>query len=569
MAQKSNKDNKGKSYDRNNKRQHYGKKGSRSDGASRQSTEVTNEERMATKEWGRGAVTNSNHIEWYTPNQTMLNDVASIPFNYRTGDPMGFGTGIGQKPFVMPGVISLKFAPTMGNTVDNTSPINVATNIVYARMRKANSGARNYEGVDMMMQFTAMDSIYMAIAFIKRALAATKNYAFRNTYTPKQLINAMGIVYDDNLIGNMPRHRSRLNMAIRKAQTLAVPAIFPMFERHSYMCTNIYTDMDSGYAQYFVFSPRLLYKFGYNEETGKGELYPIRWSTTGAYSAKDKLRPIDEYLDILDMLIEAVYTDQDAGIISGDVLKAFDNIFTIAEYTESDTLEFAYDSGMLSQIHNATICGLPAVFNDAPDNEEAGFKDWTITQEIYAGNNQVTTYLKQQPTFHPDNRSTTVDVEMKQMPLDLHEQPDPEKVMRATRLMATGTTVVFETADGSIEYKGQIITYDYMPSEVVTEAFVITANDHYSTETGYGVEWQCEVLPLPTHIGRFILADIDDWNIVLNRLITFSYAPIYSYPDEGGWTVAGNLKYLTRLDVDNIRQLHQVAQFGLWNIDQV
>ena len=207
-----------------------------------------------------------NHISWYVPDPNMLKDVASIPFNFRVGDrmPVTMGqttpadTKFYQEDWVEPGIYSVRFLPTYGDLTDAQSAGNVASTAVYSWVRHANSGSRNYDSVDLMLYLLAMDSIYMGITWCQRLIANVMAYSRVNIYPPAGFIKSMGVQWTDSVAGDLPSMRNRLNQMILKATTLAVPRALPIYERHAFMCANIYADNTEERTQFYIFNPDYL-----------------------------------------------------------------------------------------------------------------------------------------------------------------------------------------------------------------------------------------------------------------------------------------------------------------------
>lgn len=96
-----------------------------------------------------------------------MRDVASLSYNTPLGKagrlPDRVGPTLDQT--AIPGIAAIHYVPTIGTSgTTEASAANIAAKNIYAYVRYANSGARNYEAVDLMMYLMACDSAYMLYA---------------------------------------------------------------------------------------------------------------------------------------------------------------------------------------------------------------------------------------------------------------------------------------------------------------------------------------------------------------------------------------------------------------------
>lgn len=143
------------------------------------------------------AAKSSNDPSWYTHIYTQVKDVASLSLNIPVGaefNPMQRGVQWDddpQNPYrvdvschgqvgakVMPGVMAIRIAPTIGTCLTSNSAANTAAQQLYTLVRKANSGAINYDKTDLMMYIMAMDSCYMLYESLIRIYDVYENYNY-------------------------------------------------------------------------------------------------------------------------------------------------------------------------------------------------------------------------------------------------------------------------------------------------------------------------------------------------------------------------------------------------------
>lgn len=500
--------------------------------------------------------TGGNHISWYVPDPNLLADVASIPFNYRIGDTLPVGTATSTTgavidgTWVEPGSCTIRFVPTYGDLVDSQSAGNIASTAVYSWVRHANSGSRNYDAVDLMLYLLAMDSIYAGITWCQRLISCIMGYSRDSVYPPRGWIESMGVSFNTSLIGDLPAMRARLNSMILKATTLAVPRTLPIYERHAFMCSNVYCDNTEQVTQYYVFNPDILWKFQLeSSENAKGMLAPVKFGTIGLTNEAGYATlstsgaPWDQYFSVVEDLINTLYGDEDAGIMSGDILKAYgaEGIFKLTTIPEDLVIVPIYDAEMLEQIHSAYAVGK---FDQNTS---------TIKQDIPT--TATSPYLVAALNFTNAGKLGLIS---RSRLLDLHLDVTPENVMRATRLC--GPVDAFNTSVSG--YGTEIVTWI---SAIVWDpakgfmSYTVDSEPIWFTYDGTTYS------PSPTQTYTSMYLD------------TFFRAPIL-YPKVAYYSGSttrnrqipfGMTSKCTVLSSDNLRQLNQVAILGCFNVPRL
>lgn len=515
-------------------------------------TKSREEEALESQEAG-------NHISWYVPDANMLKDVAQIPFNYRTGDRLpvalrqsATGDTWISDDWVEPGVFVARFVPTYGDLQDAQSPGNVASTAVYSWVRHANSGSRNYDAVDLMLYLLAMDSVYMGITWCQRLIANVMAYSRMNIYPPRAFVEGMGVTWNTSLVGDLPAMRLRLNNMILKATTLAVPRALPIYERHAFMCSNVYADNTEERTQFYIFNPDYLWQFGYDGES-KGALSCVKFGSLGLPSANGKSQlvsssqPWSTYFEVVEALINALYGDEDAGIMSGDILKAYgkESLFELVTLPDDVIAMPLYDGEFLEQIHNGFAVG-----------------QWDQTSsisQVLPSPTVTSPYLEATYKFAPIG--STAELINRDRIFDLHMEVNPENIMRATRLTGPCQTGANNELYG-------------VGTEVLTVLGIISMD--YTT--GNFAMWTANSVP---NVAPF---DENAWNVSVGLLQfmlksqTFFRSPVL-YPiigdnSDGGTTKdaampLGETSKVTLLTVENRRQLNEVAILGCFNVPRL
>ena len=296
----------------------------------------------------------SNDPAWYASNPVLLRDAASYPFSFVTGatnihDPSVWsGSNIEHGPiYQVPGIASLHIHPTIGTSTGATDPVNVASQSVYSFVRHANSGHSNYDPADLMLYILAMANMYSFLVWCQRLYGYALTYDQRNRYIPRDLIRTNNVDPDD-LVNNLANFRFWINTLIAKMVSFAVPATMSVFSRMSFMYSDYYVEGTSIKEQLYQFVPDGFYQFGLDSAS----MGNLTWKAFD-YS---KLMSIADVIKYGDELFNAIWEQEDFGIMSGDVLKAYgDNIIKLSQIPEAYSMIPKFDPMVLTQIKNANI----------------------------------------------------------------------------------------------------------------------------------------------------------------------------------------------------------------------
>lgn len=553
-----------------------------------------------------------NDVSWYSKNEQMLKDAASFSYNRPLGSEIKFDKVIGagftnassaQTQYdascsSVAGVMTLLTDITPGLSTDYTSPINLAAQNIYSYVRYQNSGAKNYEPADLMFYLLSMDSAYALWNHLKRAYGILRSYNQKNWYYPRAFIEAQGLDFDD-MMANISDFRLFLNTTASRLQSFCVPAVMPLFVRHSWMFSNIWKDADNDKAQCYQFVPQYFYKYA-EQTAGGGSLITQKWmyydsnSTIYPNQYNPKLKKFADVREYVDRIVNALPQSEDIGVMSGDILKAYgqDKLFTLSPITEDYTLLPVYEEEVLNQIHNATI------LTANPNKWE--MNNFNITQDVDSQTivfDPTTTILGTEPLL----RSAIVNMPWNDV--------TPANTMVGTRLISF---LQDPTSTG-----GSTVHFDTMGTEVIMTALVTfnnyLANDanqvtleHFSFATvnvAYPYAQYSDIPAMPdTSTGAVPLATMKNFydNVMtaayrgLNDITTkvgllsqFDWAPIvYLIAVKMGFdkttsntkpanetfsvsAITGDMTNWTVINRDDIAQMHLTAIMSEFNIPQL
>lgn len=334
----------------------------------------------------------ANDISWYVPDAQLLRDVANLPWSEQAGQAFprnSSGLGGNMKtPF--PGVAAMKVAPVLGMANKPNDPVNVAAQAIYTDVRHANSGAKNYDPTDLMIYIMSLDSIYYTVSWITRLYATVNMYAMQNKYLPDLLFTAQG-VNGQSIRLDIPGFRAAVNSAIMKISTLVIPNSMPIFKRHCFLFNNYYTEGDSIKDQMYLYYPACYYVFKYDSD-GKGMLECKKLANANGLTANDLINALNE-------MVNAIYMEEDFGIMAGDILKAFgeggiERIGLIPDMIVASPIN---NYEVLNQFKNAELFGI----------KDNAYSQLNITQ-IIDTDYPVSPYIKQFPALNTVVTSTSL-----------------------------------------------------------------------------------------------------------------------------------------------------------------
>lgn len=296
---------------------------------------------------GTGVIGAINDPSWYNLDPQLVKDTANISYN----TPLGVEVPNGFKPVVQPGIMRLNYQHTLATNSDLGNNIaDTAAKNIYAYVRYANSGSRNYEASDLLMYLLAMDEAYSFHAFMCRLYSLCLTAKGENRYYLDAMITAAKGSASD-LRQHLPELRAYINSFAVRLNSFYVPKTMPLYDRHYWMNSNIFKDSPVKKSQLYMFVPD---KFGvYNDVAGKIQFSDPSAATVGKVYGYDTLRQMGE--SILNGLINS----EDIGIMSGDILKAYgeSELYFISNIQEDFHIESIYSEEVLSQINNATMVG--------------------------------------------------------------------------------------------------------------------------------------------------------------------------------------------------------------------
>lgn len=313
-----------------------------------------------------------NDVEWYTFFKQLSADAGRIGFSWPLGNRIEHKTNLfsssSQKPAMpvfantaVPGIMAIYWTPTIGEAADFTSPINVASQKLFAYQAYDISRTLSYNAPDLMLMVLAMGEAYSYYAMMCRAYGRMMAYDPNDKYTPYAEMQAMGLDYND-LASNLADFRYYINLFASRLASVNVPADIAYIKRHIWMNLNIFQDSSTTKAQEYMYVQKNYYVYSETAYDTGGALILTPFITGSA-------RKLKSIIDYGNNLLNAILASESVGLMSSDVLKTFtpNNIFVVNQITDDFKIYPEYSQEVLSQIENLTVVGdiLPADDSDA------------------------------------------------------------------------------------------------------------------------------------------------------------------------------------------------------------
>lgn len=417
-----------------------------------QSTTTSKSDETKEEKVEASKVSPSNDPAWYANDEALLRDAASFPYSYPLGQVIDYKKGAGSGAtvttidsgdvgtlYTVPGICTLKLKPSIGINRNRNDPANVCANAFYTHVRYVNSGRKNYDPADLMIYALTIADIYSFIMWCQRLYAYSFTYSQRNKYIAKELIRANTVDADD-LMNNLASFRYWLNAFINKASSFVVPSDIALFKRKAFMYSGYYIENSFGNIkdQLYQFAPEGFFKFEVSAINNAGSLVYTKLKPTGL------LLKVSEIMTYGDALLANIWGDEDFGLMSGDILKAYgSNIIGLAAMPEEMSLVPEFDFYVLSQFKNATVInglareGVTALA-DTPTYTIGGktYRAGNIYQNPSDGNILSSEALEKPDSGNPSLADIYWDVTVAASKLLSVENPDPtpSDTIEASRL---------------------------------------------------------------------------------------------------------------------------------------
>lgn len=502
-----------------------------------------------------------NDWRWYAHSESQLNAYAQLNFNSILGsvDPRIHGgkrANIGVADAV-PGIMALYTIGIPGIATGPMDPVNEASSIIGEFMRSKVSGERNYDSANIMQYILCVKSMLALHGFLKRAYGLLGGYTQLNQYTPKALIHAMGLSYDD-LVKNKENFYGVINEFGNSLRSYPIPDIFSLVTRECFMYTEIFTDAQGEKCQYYMYSPAGFYQYDIAPlsqdppEPAQLKFKPLRAFATPGWALMG-FEDICEYINE----IRSAFANQVSSWaqIIGDIIRSYDGkFFRISEFTQDYKIQPVYSEELSSQIENAIVHETNSL--------------WTTMhfdiKEVVPSDTSLVPYL----TCAPFVQNTAQTAESWLM--NFHNgHPTPADIMVSSRCMSIPSVVTdfttsskLLTAGSEVVVRGSIWQYRQITATSVPELqqadFSSCMLLDLSSTTGYESRSYANVLRIIPLLSAF------DWHPIIYPGVKGKES---TTPQE--CATIGNLvdyneyRFLSNAEIANLNKCALLSEFGI------
>lgn len=320
----------------------------------------------------------TNNAAWYIDDPELRKQVAGYSMN----STIGLGTqlhyrsqtypGLSRAPFELsvPSVLVMECNPSPGYTPVAESgklaktAINKAARMLYSDISAINAKTTQYQPQDLVFAILSVGEVISIVSHLTRMYGVAFNYSQRNRDIPDSLLLGMR-VEPESLQKDLSGFRMRLNEILVTANQITMFSNIPYFQKCWDMYSEIYTDSVSTMSQIYMTVPFSTWIMDEAKETG------TVMKTQALTNAQGNLLTADEWLDILEDMIDALLTSTTYNYIYTDILnyvgKKGGSLYSFGYVSEMYRVSPVYNLEYLLQIHNATPYGVP-VNNDVTQN---------------------------------------------------------------------------------------------------------------------------------------------------------------------------------------------------------
>lgn len=505
----------------------------------RQAQEVENTSVKMSKE---------NDYGWHSKFPSFSRDAASLPF----ATPLGDGVHLSNNDIApVPGVMSLRFIPTVGYSSDQKSAINRSASRFRSYLRSVQKASADYDSADIMIILLAVDSLLTFHEMCCKAYRVINLWSPTNKYWPDAILLSMGI--DPSIRFQAAEFRGFINQLGINLTRFVMPANFDLNYRHQWMTEGLYLDSNTEKAQTYSFTPAGFWVYSNTGSNGS----ELTWLPMNKSNNAAKL---NDLITMATTMLNALSNDDDVDIINGDLFAAYgrEGIKPITQLNDLEVLIPKYDPVVLSMIENATICGgfapgyTPKITQDASVNGKGLiFTPTFVGTDI--GNNE--------GNFANAVGSTT------NVLLNMHiPSPSPEAVMEATRwTVCSSVTAQVSSVDG--RFSPDIFGSDVIADLEIFYFSATTSGIQKITMTGNSI---------PTTLSdQQSVWTYDTMLMFVSFLQCFDWAPLFYLTNYNGsakltdiYSVFGDLDNVTAAYPWQLNMIHEASLLSLFDVPE-
>lgn len=408
-----------------------------------------------------------NDISWHNPNQNMFDGATGVTFNASVGLPIKVGPDASKsipnwhgEDASNPGIMVMHWAPSLGKASNPNDPVNEATISLFQYLRRNKSGSEIYQPADVGMVIGALDSAYVFYEFCCKVYGLARNVDIMNTYVPQTMLAAHS-VNAKSIVDNLADFHFWLSDFAMQLRGFYVPKGIHLFDRHTYMARQVFTDSETDKAQYYAYVPTHYLQFV--EGTQASPMSSLQYTmlinvaTMGSANPSNWLT-VQQLMDFGDSLISPLKQSESVRNILADMLTAFpDNgSYSIGDIPTDYVVKPIYDQQALMMFENSFTYGYGNTL-------EGGYSQQTAINASYMVE---TTAITPNVNIVSAQVDTWQTIQRVRNLLNFHmSNPSKEDIMYATRLAGFGFNGP-KDEDGSVKDSQLLKTHG---SEIATD----------------------------------------------------------------------------------------------------
>lgn len=519
-----------------------------------------------------------NDISWHNPNAIMFNGATGVTFNARVGFPFNLDPGAeasipnwNGNEMPSPGILTMHWAPSLGQSTDPQSPINEAAISLFQYLRKDKSGREIYQPADVAMVIGALDSAYMFYEFCCKVYGMCGNVDIFNSYVPESMMAAHSVNFK-SINNNKADYKFWLADFARQLRGFYVPKGIHLFDRHAYMTRQIFTDSNTMKAQYYAYVPTHYFVFQEGTESNPQTMLNysmlINPATMGSAGSSNWLT-FEDLVNFGNSLLHPLKQSETVRNITADMLTAFpeNGSYSIGDIPDDYVVKPVYDEQALMMLENSFTYGYANTLS-------GGYNQVTSINNSYiTDTTTITPNAASIPLASAENQSKVWNaIQRSRQVLNFHKSDvTKEDIMYASRLSGFGFLRPIDE-DGTasdaqlLKTHGSELPLDwtmwwFKSNNSVTSPNVLTS-ETFSTYQMF--RWQYTsnttiVAALSQLISQFVRLSMFDWHPKVY------YVPYWQNETSTG-TVVEVMPPMFDLDVNAIIEESQLEQMNLTSL---
>lgn len=482
---------------------------------------------------------------------------------------------------VVPGIMILRFAPTIGVCKQSSDPVNQLLTSSYAWYRNHYRAASRYEPVDIGLYNIGIASAASVWCEFSRVIGLVKAAKQDNLYFARDIVNALG--YDfENLNANLADAQQMINTLASELRRWSLPADLAVVSRWAQLSSNVYKDSDSPTAQIYVWQMDGYYQYVEGNVSAtpptvgylKYVKFNQRLAATPQLVAGTAKMTLDDMAEIANTLMLPFFGSSALAQIAADTAQALDyaGLMKYPDLAADFVIEPKYEPEEQAQIENSLFVG-----NVTPSD---------ITQAVVSPNANQPNYLIQTvSTVFPEGSTVAPFFLEHGKFINYHDDKNTaDDVMINTRMMPTGKVSVTGT--------DVRITLSSYGTEIPTLFYLVTKSNLITTSAPTGLNAVqigfTSAFALNPGVSSELDVQINNYSLLTTLISAFDWHPqVYVYGMKLGYASgvlpwfggsSDQLQFLRALlDFDEystindseLRQLHTAAVMSAFFIDKV